>query len=127
MRGLLSIVGSIAIVALIVIATRWVSGPKGSPLPKTRDGANVYEVKRQWRALGTVGGVFWLMCIHLVMAGPTFLPRRGANSNYGCVRRNGDLARSRFGNHRSKRHHEEVVMVFALFSMEANHGNSTAQ
>ena len=54
----LDVVGSIATVALIAIATRWVSGAKGSQLPKTRDGASVYGVKWQWRALGFAGGVF---------------------------------------------------------------------
>lgn len=54
----LSIVGSIATVALIAIATRWVSSAKGSQLPKTRDGASVYGIKWQWRAVGFAGGLF---------------------------------------------------------------------
>ncbi len=54
----LSIVGSIATVALIAIATRWVSGAKGSQLPKTRDGASIYGIKWQWRAVGFAGGLF---------------------------------------------------------------------
>ena len=57
----LSVVGSIATVALIVIATRWLSGAKGSQLPKTRDGASVYGIKWQWQTVGLVGGVFWVV------------------------------------------------------------------
>ena len=60
MHGLLSIVGSIATVALITIASRLVLGAKGTLLPKNRDGTNVYGVKWQWRALGIVGDIFWL-------------------------------------------------------------------
>ena len=54
----LSIVGSITTVALIAIATRWVSSAKGSQLPKTRDGASIYGIKWQWRAVGFAGGLF---------------------------------------------------------------------
>ncbi len=54
----LSVVGSIATVALIVVATRWVSSAKGSQLPKTRDGASVYGIKWQWGAVGFAGGFF---------------------------------------------------------------------
>jgi hypothetical protein len=61
LHALLSIVGSIATVALITIATRWVLNAKGTPLPKTRDGVNVYGLKGQWRALGIVGNIFWLV------------------------------------------------------------------
>jgi hypothetical protein len=48
----LSVIGSIATVALIVVATRWVSGSEGSLLPNTRDGSSIYGIKWQWRAVG---------------------------------------------------------------------------
>src|SRR5580698_2944940 len=54
----LSVFGTIATVALIAIATRWLSGAKGSQLPKIRDGASVYGIKWQWRAIGFAGGLF---------------------------------------------------------------------
>jgi hypothetical protein len=60
-NSLLSVIGSIATVALIAVATRWLSSAKGSPLPKTRDGASVYGIKWQWRAVGLVGAVFWII------------------------------------------------------------------
>lgn len=56
----LSVVGSIAAVALIVIATRWLSAAKGAQLPKAREGASIYGIKWQWRTVGLVGGVFWV-------------------------------------------------------------------
>lgn len=37
-NSLLSIIGSIVTVALIAVATRWVSGAKGAQFTKTRDG-----------------------------------------------------------------------------------------
>ena len=60
-NSLLTVIGSIATVALIAIATRWLSGATGSPLPKTRDDTSVYAVKWQWRAVGLVGAVFWII------------------------------------------------------------------
>lgn len=56
----LSIAGSIAAVALIAVATRWLSGAKGSSVPKIHDGASIYGVKWQWRTVGIVGGAFWV-------------------------------------------------------------------
>jgi hypothetical protein len=53
-----SVLASIATVALIVVATRWLAEAKGSPLPKTRDGLSVYGVKWRWRVVGLLGGVF---------------------------------------------------------------------
>ncbi len=60
-NSLLSVIGSIATVALIAVATRWLSGARGSQLPKTRDGASVYGIKWQWRAVGLLGAVFWVI------------------------------------------------------------------
>ena len=57
----LSVVGSIATVALIAVATRWLSSAKGSQLPKTRDGASVYGIKWQWQIVGLVGSVSWVV------------------------------------------------------------------
>jgi hypothetical protein len=58
MKGwFLEVVGSIATVALIAIATRWVSSAEGSQLPKARDGASLYGIKWQWRAVGFAGGI----------------------------------------------------------------------
>jgi hypothetical protein len=59
----LSVVGSITTVALIVIATRWLSGAKGSQVPRTREGTSVYEIKWQWRAVGFAGAVFWVVVL----------------------------------------------------------------
>ena len=50
----------VATVALIVIATRWLFGAKGRQVPKIRDGASVYGIKWQWRAVGLAGGIFWV-------------------------------------------------------------------
>jgi hypothetical protein len=60
LNGFLSFVGSAATVALIAVATRWVLGAKGAPLPKTHDGTNIYGIKWQWQAIGILGGIFWL-------------------------------------------------------------------
>jgi len=51
-------VGSIATVALIVFATRWIAAAKGPLLPKTRDGTSIYGIKPQWRAVGLGGAIF---------------------------------------------------------------------
>ena len=59
----LSAFGSIATVALIVIATRWLIGAKGAELPRIRDGNNIYTIKWQWRTVGLLGGVFWLVVL----------------------------------------------------------------
>jgi hypothetical protein len=61
MGSSLSIIGQVATVALIVIATRWVFGAKGANFPRTHDGANVYGIKWQWRVLGFAGGAFWIV------------------------------------------------------------------
>src|SRR5581483_5390439 len=34
---------------------------KGSLFPTTRDGASLYRIKWQWRAVGLVGAVFWVV------------------------------------------------------------------
>lgn len=60
-ESFVSIVGSIATVALIVIATRWLSSAKGAEFPKTRDSTHIYEIKWQWRAVGFVGGLFGIV------------------------------------------------------------------
>jgi hypothetical protein len=59
-NSFVSVIGSIAAVTLIAVATRWLTAAKGSALPKTRDGTSVYRIKWQWRAVGLVGGVFWV-------------------------------------------------------------------
>ena len=51
-RSFLSVLGSAATVALIVVATRWLVGVKGAPLPKSRNGTSVYGIKWHIRALG---------------------------------------------------------------------------
>ena len=51
-RTFLSVLGSAATVALIVLATRWLVGVKGAQLPKSRNGTNVYGIKWHIRALG---------------------------------------------------------------------------
>ncbi len=58
MQNSASFILQVAIVALIVIATRWLFGAKGAQLPRTRDGTSIYGIKRQWRAVGLAGGVF---------------------------------------------------------------------
>jgi hypothetical protein len=60
-NSFVSIIGSIATVALIAFATRWLTLAKGSPLPKTRDGVNVYRIKLPWRVVGLGGGAFWVV------------------------------------------------------------------
>jgi hypothetical protein len=60
-NSLVGVIGSIATVALIAVATRWLSTPKGSPLPKRRDGSSIYGIKWQWRAVGLLGAVFWIV------------------------------------------------------------------
>jgi hypothetical protein len=55
-----SIVSSIATVTLITVATRWIATAKGSDLPEIRDGINSYRIKWQWRAVGFIGGFFWI-------------------------------------------------------------------
>ncbi len=64
----LSVLGSIATVALIAIATRWLSSAKGLQLPKTHDGISVYGIEAAvagcWlRGRNVLGG-----CIDLVVA-----------------------------------------------------------
>jgi hypothetical protein len=55
---------SIATVTLIAVATRWLATAKGSDLPETRDGTNLYRIKWQWRAVGFIGRFFWIViCI----------------------------------------------------------------
>jgi hypothetical protein len=59
-----SIVSSIATVTLIAVATRWLAAAKGSDLPETRVGINLYRIKWQRRAVGLVGGFFAIaICI----------------------------------------------------------------
>lgn len=58
-----SALGSIATVALIVFATRWLSGTKGPQLPRTRDGTSVYGIKLQWIAVGLAGAAFWVVVL----------------------------------------------------------------
>ena len=53
-----SIVSSILTVTLIGAATRWLAAAKGSELPETRDGNNLYRIKWQWRAVAFAGGFF---------------------------------------------------------------------
>jgi hypothetical protein len=61
MQNSISFIARVATVALIVIATRWLFGAKGASLPRTRDGSSIYGIKWQWRAIGTAGGVFWII------------------------------------------------------------------
>ena len=58
-----SFLSVVAAVALIAIATRWLSGARGSPLPRSRDGANIYGIKWQWRTVGIVGAIFWVVVL----------------------------------------------------------------
>jgi hypothetical protein len=59
-----SILSSIITVTLIAVATRWLATAKGSDVPKTRDGISSYRIKWQWRAVGLIGGFFWItVCI----------------------------------------------------------------
>ena len=60
-NSFISAVGSAASVALIVVATRWLSEVKGAQFPRTRGGACVYGIKWQWRAVGLAGGIFWVI------------------------------------------------------------------
>jgi hypothetical protein len=53
-KSFLSALSSAATVALIVAATRWLVRAKGAQLPKSRNGAEVYGIKWQIRALGLV-------------------------------------------------------------------------
>ena len=58
MQGPLDFLWQIALVATIVIATRWLFNARGAKLPTTRDGSNLYRVKAQWRAVGIGTAVF---------------------------------------------------------------------
>jgi hypothetical protein len=58
MENAASLIGQVATVALIVVATRWLIGAKGAQLPRTRDGTNVYGIKWQMRTFGLALGVF---------------------------------------------------------------------
>jgi hypothetical protein len=55
------LVRSIVTVVVIVVATRWVLQAKGAELPQARNSANVYGIKRQWRAVGVASAIFWLV------------------------------------------------------------------
>src|SRR5450755_4005055 len=55
-----SVFWQVAVVALIVAATRWLSSAKGGGLPRTRNGIDVYGLKLQWRVVGVAGTVFSL-------------------------------------------------------------------
>lgn len=62
--SLLGIVSSILTVKLIATATRWIATAKGSTLPETRDGINLYRIKWQFRAVAFAGGFFGIiLCI----------------------------------------------------------------
>ena len=56
-----SVLASVATVALIVVATRWVVGARGVLLPITRNGSSLYRLKWQWPALGFAGVAFWVV------------------------------------------------------------------
>ena len=55
--SIFSIIGQAATVALIVIATRWLSRAKGTELPKIRGDTSVYGMKWQWRVVGLAAGL----------------------------------------------------------------------
>lgn len=57
----LKVVGSIVTVALIATATRRLFTAAGSPLPRNQNGASVYAIKWQWRAVGVMGAIFWVV------------------------------------------------------------------
>ena len=59
MQGATSFLFQIAVVTLIAVAIRWLLVAKGATRPRTRDGASVYGIKRQWRAAGLGGATFW--------------------------------------------------------------------
>jgi hypothetical protein len=59
----LSLIGSIASVALIAIATRWLATAKGAQFPRTNNGTNVYGTKRAWRVVGLGGVGFFVILL----------------------------------------------------------------
>jgi len=61
LSSVFSILGSVATVALIVIATRWVSAAKGAALPISSNGTNLYRIKWQWTAVGCAGTFFCIV------------------------------------------------------------------
>jgi len=50
-------------VALTVAATRWIFASKGAQLPERRDSAYVYNIKWQFRALGLLGIIVWIVIL----------------------------------------------------------------
>src|ERR1700722_7392879 len=57
-NSFLSVIGSIATVALISFATRWLATSNDAQVPKVRDGTSVYGIKWPWQAVGLAGGAF---------------------------------------------------------------------
>ncbi len=57
--SILEAIASATTVALIIIATRWLSGATGDPLPKIVGGSRLYKIKWQWRAVGLGGAPFY--------------------------------------------------------------------
>jgi multisubunit Na+/H+ antiporter MnhB subunit len=59
-RNLTDVVVGAATVALIAIATRWLSDAKGAASPTPRNGANFYRLKWQIRAVSYLAAAFFL-------------------------------------------------------------------
>jgi hypothetical protein len=51
----------VATVGLTAIAIRWLYRGGKDQVPKVRGGSTVYQIKRQWRALGLGGGLFFIV------------------------------------------------------------------
>jgi len=61
MQDAIRLISQAATMALIVVATRWLFNTKGASLPTVRKGASVYVIKRQWRAIGLAGAIFFVV------------------------------------------------------------------
>jgi hypothetical protein len=71
MGNVISIILQASGIALTIGAMRWLFAAKGPLVPRTRDDTNLYNIKWQWRAVGVVGGVFWI-----TLSGWVWLDRR---------------------------------------------------
>jgi hypothetical protein len=60
-KSFLEIVAGALSVALIASVTRWILSVKGAQLPDIHGDCCSYSIKKQWRALGIVGIVFWVL------------------------------------------------------------------
>jgi len=60
MAKTITFISHVATVVLIAVAIRWLFSAKGTAVPMSRHGSNVYKIKRQWRAIGFAGAAFWI-------------------------------------------------------------------